>query len=91
MERVDRLLIPDRLRPWVDDRSAQRRAQIESSAAHVVGDLDDLRVADSRFSPDLAGPNPAAMLDAAVAVVSALAVTMAREEAAAASPSGEAP
>ncbi len=91
MERVDRLLIPDRLRPWVDDQSAERRAQIASSSAHVVGDLDDLRVADSRFSRDPAGPNPAAMLDAAVAVVSAVAVTMAREAAAAAAPSGEAP
>jgi hypothetical protein len=81
MERVDVLAIPERLRSWVDAESARQREQILESGARVVGDLEDLGVADSRFSPHPAAPRTPVMLDAAVSVISALGDTIARERA----------
>jgi hypothetical protein len=91
MERVDRLVIPERLRPWVEAESERQRDAIASSSAHVIGDLDELALDDAKFSPDPVVPNRTAMVDAAVAVVARLARTIAREEALVAPPrSGEA-
>jgi hypothetical protein len=88
MDRVDRLVIPERLRPWVEAESERQRDAIASSSAHVIGDLDELGLDDAKFSPDPVVPNQAAMLDAAVAVVARLARTIVREEAVDAPPGG---
>ncbi len=56
MTRVDSLLIPGHLRAWVESESEKRHKQIVDSQTHVVGNLDDLRTSDSRFSPNSYAP-----------------------------------
>ena len=46
-----------------------------------MGNLDDLRISDSRFSPTPTEPSEAVMLDAAVSVIARLAETVACEQA----------
>jgi hypothetical protein len=79
MERVDRLVIPEQLRSWVEAESERQREAIASSSARVVGDLDELLIDESKFSSESVVPDQAAMLDAAVAVVARLARTIVRE------------
>jgi hypothetical protein len=86
IERVDVLAIPERLRSWVDAESARQRERIVGSGARLVGDLDDLLVADSRFSPHPVAPRTPVMLEAAVSVITALGVTIGRERAGSPSP-----
>jgi hypothetical protein len=81
MERVDVLSIPERLRSWVDAESGAAARADPRIGARVVGDLEDLRVADSRFSPHPLAPLTPVMLEAAVSVISAIGVAIARERA----------
>ena len=81
MERMDVLVIPERLRSWLDAASARQREQILASGARVVGDLEELRISDSSFSPHPAAPRTPVMLEAAVSVIAALGDAIARERA----------
>jgi hypothetical protein len=87
MERVDLLVIPERLRAWVEAESAKRRDQLVLSKARIVGDLDDLHVVESRFCPNEPEPRGTVMVDAAVRVIERLATTLVREHRESAMPS----
>jgi hypothetical protein len=60
-----RARVPDALRPWFDEASAQIVAEIRERGYDVVGDLDDLRPAYGPAGAP-ASPGPEEVVDAAV-------------------------
>jgi hypothetical protein len=69
--------IPERARPWVEARSAARRSYAASGRCEVVGDLAELEVSGSIYSPTVGPPSDAAALDAATAIAAALVTELA--------------
>ena len=66
----DRILVPERLRPWCERVADAQVAALAEAGYHVEGDLDDLRCRDSAFGPDAdAGPSEAEISSAAVAAL----------------------
>ena len=65
-----RILVPERLRPWCEKVADAQVAALEEAGYHVEGSLDDLRCRDSAFGPDAdATPSEAELSAAAVAAL----------------------
>ena len=66
----DRILVPERLRPWCERVADAQVAALSEAGYHVEGDLEDLRCRDSAFGPDAdTGPSEAEISSAAVAAL----------------------
>jgi hypothetical protein len=66
----ERILVPERLRPWCERVTEAQIAALAEAGYHVEGDLEDLRCRDAAFSPDAdAGPSEAELAPAAVAAL----------------------
>jgi hypothetical protein len=71
--RESRLRLPVELESWARERTAEHIAAIEASGAEVVGDLDDLQPVFHPADVAIADVSHAAMLDAALDGMVALA------------------
>jgi hypothetical protein len=71
--RESRLRLPRELEPWARAKSAEQIRAIEASGAEVVGDLDDLQPAFAPGGDDAGDVGDAAILDAALDGIVALA------------------
>jgi len=57
--------VPERWRGWCEERSAEIVEAIRGRGYDVVGDLDDLRPAESSFGADITAPGSEELLDVA--------------------------
>jgi hypothetical protein len=71
--RESRLRLPRELEPWARAKTAEQIRAIEASGAEVVGDLDDLQPAFATGGDDAGDVGDAAILDAALDGIVALA------------------
>jgi hypothetical protein len=69
--------IPEPARPWVEAQSAARRSYAASGRCEVVGDLAELDISDSSYSPTVGLPSDSAALDAATEIAAALVTELA--------------
>ncbi|WP_432479392.1 hypothetical protein [Nocardioides sp. GXQ0305] len=51
-QEADRILVPERLRPWCETVTAGQVAALEEAGYHVEGSLDDLTCLDTAFGAD---------------------------------------
>jgi hypothetical protein len=66
----ERILAPERLRPWCERVSDAQVAALAEAGYHVEGDLEDLRCRDAAFGPDAdAGPSQGELASAAIAAL----------------------
>ena len=66
----DRILVPERLRPWCEGVADAQVAALSAAGYHVEGSLEDLRCRDAAFAPDAdASPSEAELSSAAVAAL----------------------
>lgn len=72
LPQTDAVLVPERFRPWFEAETDRRLAAITDPRNHVVGDLGDLAVNDSKFVAALPEPDEAVMLDGAAKMIAAL-------------------
>ena len=62
---ADRLLVPERLRPWCEKVADAQVTALAEAGYQVAGDLEDLRCRDSAFGPDAEASATDAELSAA--------------------------
>jgi hypothetical protein len=63
----DKILLPERVRPWCEEVSDAQVAALAAAGYDVEGSLDDLRCRDSAFAPEAeVSPSDAELSSAAV-------------------------
>ncbi len=78
-QRGPRALLPEQLRPWVEELTAEWTEHLATGGYDVVGDLAELAPADSSYSPELSAATETELLEAATTALAEILVVRDRE------------